>query len=501
MIEELKQRAQCSTHPHYGSGAGDGIVYVGGGKYWPMIVAGIRVLRDTGCKLPVEIWYRGKCEDVFPEDIEGLNVALCDVDSFADVFGDSRVPTGLVCKGGWEAKLYAIYHSSFDRILFLDADAYAVVDPTPLFKLLDGHSFVYWKDLPSQANSVKWKNVYPEGAYKAVPQVQGGQLLIDRIKAQQLISTCNWMCQQSDYFFKQMYGDQDTWRVGLTMGLADSLCLGPAKWVQGIAFECSHDGVAYILHRCKGKLFETKYIPVGNRKYTNPNYALPREADLFSYFGAVVNTRETPAYDTFSDIYRKALWGKKNQSGSGSTLKEGQLYIDTMNRLIRENGWKSIVDVGCGDGLIGSRLQVEHYTGVDCVPSLLAENRKRYFGKNYLALDISEKYDTIPVADCLVCKDVLHHWPTETVKRLLDYLIRSNKWKALVFCQDNKQLSDTQDCHLGGFRGLSFKLAPLNQYPFVYVVPVNNKSLGLIRLGSGDVESRSIEDGCNENPR
>lgn len=479
-MQELLIESKRDTFPHFGRGAGDGIVYVGGGKYWPMIVAGIRVLRDTGCKLPVEIWYRGKCEEVWPEDITGLDVCLCDVDAMASVFQDSRVPTGLVCKGGWEAKLYAIYHTNFDRILFLDADAYCINDPTPLFGLLDQSAFVYWKDLPSQANSIKWGSVYPEGASVSVPQVQGGQILIDRIKAQKLISTCNFMCQRSDYFFKRMYGDQDTWRVGLAMGLADFSCIGPAKWVAAIAFDCAYNGTRYILHRCKGKLFEPKHIPKGNTRYSNPQYVLPREAELFNYFAAVVNAREPEAKEVFGEVYNKRLWGTAALSGAGSTLKEGRLYIDTMNRLIRQHGWGSMVDVGCGDGLIGSKLEIESYTGVDCHTDLLQLNRKIYKGKNYLALDIHENHGIIPVADVLVCKDVLHHWPTRMVEEFLTGLIESKRYKALVFCQDNNQQTEKQDCHLGGYRGLNLKMYPLSKFPFTYVVNVHHKTLGII---------------------
>lgn len=489
---ELLAQAQATEFPYFGSSAGDGIVYVGGGKYWPMIVAGIRVLRDTGCTLPVEVWYRGKCEEVEHKDIEGLNVRLCDVDGMASVFGDSRIPTGRVCKGGWEAKLYAIYHTNFDRILFLDADAYCINDPRTLFHLLTpDEPFVYWKDLPAQANVVRWDDVYEPGKRAGVPQVQGGQLIIDRIKCQSLIHVCNWMCQHSEYFFKKFYGDQDTWRVGLALGLAGYTCLVSIKWVQGIAFKCSYGDTDYILHRCKGKLFEPQYIPPGNQSYSNPHYALPYEHELFTYFAQVVNGKEGTAEQAFSEIYKRKLWGTDYPSGNGSSLKEGQPYIDTVNRLIKELGIKSVVDVGCGDGLIGSKIKCEGYIGVDCYKDLIDKNNKKYPENTYLHIDILTEYDTIPVGDCLLCKDVLHHWPTDSIKRFLDFLIRSKKWKYAILCQDFKQLSENQDCHLGGYRGLSFKLSPLCNYPFAYTTGVGHKTLGLLRLDNADESDRA----------
>jgi hypothetical protein len=134
---------QSNPGSMYGTGKGDGIIYVGGGKYWPGIVAGIRLLRtELKCTLPVEVWYRGDCEEVNPADVYAFpNVTFHDVDELGRQNGDNRVPTGKVASGGWEAKLYAIYHTSLDRVLFLDADAYCVNNPVPLFQLLDNYSF------------------------------------------------------------------------------------------------------------------------------------------------------------------------------------------------------------------------------------------------------------------------------------------------------------------------------------------------------------------------
>ena len=479
-IELLKQ-AQANEFPHFGMGAGDGVVYVGGGKYWPMIVAGIRLLRHVGCTLPVEIWYRGKCEEVFPEDVEGLNVRLCDVDTMGQVFGDSRIPTGFVCKGGWEAKLYAIYHTNFDRILFLDADAYCVQNPEPMFDELRGSSFIYWRDLHAQDNIVKWEEVYPSAIPENVPPVQGGQLLIDRNKAQRLIHVCNWMCQNSDYFFKRMYGDQDTWRVGLAMGLSDAWCIDFAKWNR-IAFECRYKEQTMILHRCRGKLFEPKYIPAGDRNSSNPVFELPMEEELFTFFAEAVSAREPEASEVFAEIYRRKLWGTKSPSGDGSTLEQGQPFIDEANRLIAKYGIRSIVDAGCGTGLIGSKLNVDEYIGVDCYADIISENQKKFPEKTFLTVDILTEYDIIPVADCLVCRDVLHHWPTKLIVQFLDKLIESKKFKYLIICQDSKQFSDSQDCHLGGWRGLNFRMYPLNRYTFKEVCDIHYKTVALMGL-------------------
>lgn len=231
-----------------------GVVWVGGGRYWPGVVAGVRLLREVGCTLPVEVWHRGTCEPVDAAQVAGLGVLILDADAAASTLGDSRIPTGDPYNGGWETKLYALTHTRFDQVLFLDADAYCVRDPAPLFGLLSpAEPFAFWEDLPRMESCVKWDRVWPGGS-AGVPRVQGGQLLLDRRHGAKLLRVAHWLCQHSDYYFCWMYGDQDAWRVALAAGASGYRSLGAADW-QAPAFVCSWRNLAYIVHRCQGKLF------------------------------------------------------------------------------------------------------------------------------------------------------------------------------------------------------------------------------------------------------
>lgn len=265
--------------------AGDGIIWVGGGKYWPGIVVGVRLLREMGCSLPVEVWYRGECEWVRPEDVTGLGVELIDADAMSAARGDSRIPRGDQWAGGWECKLYALTHTRFDRVLFLDADAYAVSDPRPLFDLLTwGRPFVFWEDLPRMVDSINWPRVLPEGD-RATPTVQGGQFLIDRRHTARLLNVAHWLCQHSDYYFCWLYGDQDCWRVALAAGACAYRSLGPAEW-RDVAFVCGYGGREFIVHRCQGKLFNPGE---GKPRDGEASYrpALPSEGRVFDLWREV----------------------------------------------------------------------------------------------------------------------------------------------------------------------------------------------------------------------
>lgn len=253
---------------------GRGIVYVGGGVYWPGIVVGIKMLRESGCVLPVEVWYRGSCEPVCAADVEGLgDVWLIDAEACNR---SNRIQFSDGDRGGWEAKLYAMSLTLFNEVLFLDADAYCVTDPTPLFDLLYGAPVVFWSDLPRMENTVAWERVWPDGA-GGVPTFQGGQFLIDLSTGWRTLALAHWMCQHSDFYFASVYGDQDCWRVALIAGGDKYLCIGPADW-EAPAFVCRHDGTPYVVHRCQSKMFTSK---PGPRCYT-----LPGEARAWDLFGA-----------------------------------------------------------------------------------------------------------------------------------------------------------------------------------------------------------------------
>lgn len=255
-----------------------GIVYVGGGRYWPGIAVGVRMLREAGCELPVQVWHRGDIEPVNAVDVHGMGVWIRDAAYHANIWGENRVISPNEFHGGWEAKLYALTHTCWDQVLFLDADAYCVADPTPLFDLLSpAEPFVFWHDMPHCENSVAWQRVWPAGK-NGVPTVQGGQFLIDRRHGERLLNVAHWICQHSDYYFAHIYGDQDAWRVALAAGASGYRCLGAADWEQP-AFICRHNGHPVIVHRCQSKLFADER--------PEPRDHLPYEGRVFSHFASV----------------------------------------------------------------------------------------------------------------------------------------------------------------------------------------------------------------------
>jgi hypothetical protein len=449
----------------YRADGGTGIVIVGGGKFWPGIVVGLKLLRSLGDSTPVEIWYRGALEPIRPEDLAGLGpVRLVDSVAYAHANGGARILRG------WEQKLFALSHTCFSKCLFLDADAYLVEIPGPLFELLEsGPAFQFWQDLPLNDGTVKWAQVWPKGK-NGVPQIQGGQLLIDRQRAWKLILLAHWLNQHSDFYYSHGFGDQDTWRIVLAALSQPGLWanLGNAPWVSSAFVVGGPDKIPRIVHRCQGKLFRIADIPEGKQAYNSPRYQLPRETQVFSYLAQFLENDQPQRPELiFGQVYERKLWG--NNSGPGSSQVEAQGYIDQINFLIQLGQIKSVVDLGCGDGFIGSNLKVRQYIGADCHSKFIDELPNKYPGRQWLKLDFYHDRDLIPESDWLLCKDVLHHWPNRWVIDFLTWLSREMakpkpKWRLAIFTQDKGQPSEPTDCHLGGYRALNKAQFPLNQF-------------------------------------
>lgn len=131
--------------------------------------------------------------------------------------------------------------------------------------------------------------------------------------------------------------------------------------------------------------------------------------------------------ETFSQIYTTNAWGGTPGSfvsGIGSTDGQAAQYAAMVREFIRAHGVRSVVDVGCGDFVIGRELQVEgvRYTGVDIVPALIERNQ-REFGKDgieFKCLDVTTA--TPPAADLCLVRQVFQHLSNAQVEAALRHL-------------------------------------------------------------------------------
>ncbi|OWZ00288.1 hypothetical protein PHMEG_00028556 [Phytophthora megakarya] len=182
--------------------------------------ASVRTLREVlNCRLPIEIWSRKEELKRVPEALKPLEeLAQKDVNG-GITFQEIRDRRAL----RFAAKVYAIYNSAFDQVLFLDADNVPVRDPAFLFRSEEfvRTGAVFWPDFwhPQytifhiMGDSLLWPLL--DMTYVNMFEQESGQLLIDRRRHAASMALVNFFTFHTPNHFEQLklvYGDKDLFR-------------------------------------------------------------------------------------------------------------------------------------------------------------------------------------------------------------------------------------------------------------------------------------------------
>ena len=158
-----------------------GLVTTAGGSYLPVLVVSLRMLRRTGSKLPVEVFLathdeyeENICDKVLPS----LN-AKCIV--MTDII--NAVP-GMVKIEKYQLKPFAMIFSSFEEILFLDADAFPISKPETLFQNepFKSTKMVTWPDFWASSASPFYHEISSQQLVSMTERqsTESGELLISK---------------------------------------------------------------------------------------------------------------------------------------------------------------------------------------------------------------------------------------------------------------------------------------------------------------------------------
>ncbi|KAJ6171591.1 hypothetical protein N7470_000658 [Penicillium chermesinum] len=147
-----------------------GSVTTAGGIYLPVLVASLRMLRRTGSQLPMEVFlatgYEYEeyiCDHVLPS-LNAKCIIMSDI--LNAVAGADQIKK-------YQLKPFAMLFSSFEEILFLDADAFPISKPENLFEEEPFRStnMITWPDFWASSAS----HYYYEIASQAVPPMEARQ--------------------------------------------------------------------------------------------------------------------------------------------------------------------------------------------------------------------------------------------------------------------------------------------------------------------------------------
>jgi SAM-dependent methyltransferase len=142
--------------------------------------------------------------------------------------------------------------------------------------------------------------------------------------------------------------------------------------------------------------------------------------------------------EVFTEIYAENIWGERKPpddkdfpyySGPGSGEMAARPYAENINSFIDKHGIRAVVDLGCGDFRVGSRIARPNidYTGVDIVEPLIQANQAR-FGSDHIrfrCLDIIA--DELPRGDLCLVREVLQHLSNSQIATILAKL-KAFKW-------------------------------------------------------------------------
>ncbi|MCC7104038.1 MAG: hypothetical protein IT307_02765 [Chloroflexi bacterium] len=210
-------REAVRSTPPYPAGrfAGAGIVLVAGGpRYFTCAWVCLSLLRRVhGCALPIQLWHLGP--DEMSAHMKGL-LTRFDVEVVDAFEVRRRYPARRL--GGWECKPYAILHSGFKDVIYLDADNVPLRDPTALLSdpQLVETGALFWPDCtPLGPDTAIWEICGLP--YLDEPAFESGQIVVDKARCWAALSLTRHMNDWSDFFYQHVHGDKDLFRMAWRM--------------------------------------------------------------------------------------------------------------------------------------------------------------------------------------------------------------------------------------------------------------------------------------------
>lgn len=216
---------------------GRGIVVCGGGvKYFPCAWVCIRMLRHVGCELPIELW------QLTEEELEGSLRAMVERYGVQCIdAAEVRQHHPVRALGGWQLKPFALLHSAFNEVMLIDADNVVVRDPTYLFDAPEYRAAgaAFWPDFERLApDRAIWRVCGVP--YRDEPEVESGQLLVDKSRCWRPLQLTMHLNEQSDFYYQYVHGDKETFHMAWRMlGQDYAMVPHPLEPLEGTM--CQHD--------------------------------------------------------------------------------------------------------------------------------------------------------------------------------------------------------------------------------------------------------------------
>ena len=188
-----------------------GFVISGGGyRYFTNALICIRMLREAGSVLPIELWIWDHEHDPKQQSWIAQFDATIQIAEAPKTQAQS-LPSG--SRWQWMLKPMAMLRSRFRHVAFLDADSFPMVDLAFLFQdpqyLETGALF--WPDVGRMEEDCPIWNMMGV-PYRDEPNFESGQMVIDMVRHREPLELALKMNREAEIYYKVIWGDKDTFR-------------------------------------------------------------------------------------------------------------------------------------------------------------------------------------------------------------------------------------------------------------------------------------------------
>jgi len=193
---------------------GRGVVMAAGGR---LQVANaycvVRALRARGCRLPVELYYAGASE-MSAQVVQVLNeMDVAVLDMHHSLAGDDAQ----LALRGFQIKAFAVLHSSFEEVLWLDSDSVPASDVSKAFEssAFRQHGSLFWQDWSRDPHwlTPQFLAAYGLHMQHGERELEAGQFVLCKRRCWTALQMVVYMNRHFVHFYRRLYGDKDTWRL------------------------------------------------------------------------------------------------------------------------------------------------------------------------------------------------------------------------------------------------------------------------------------------------
>jgi hypothetical protein len=257
------------------------------------------------------------------------------------------------------------------------------------------------------------------------------------------------------------YTGPTLWTEALTSYVSEVLQKSDVRYARDAAHLREH---AFHVYNPKHFRTDTSHHHHGGDSWGNVPGYVGWKPQLRAHLAAA--TAATGMEKVYSDVYARDRWG--GGSGPGSAPSYCAPLADFLADWLARENVRSLCDFGCGDlqwmPSVVERTGIQ-YVGVDCVPDLIERHTERYAGDSRYAFqhaDVSQMA-SYPDADVYFIKDVLQHWPTQTVADWLKRFFQAKPDARLLAVNCAGQPASRNIAN-GGFSPLDGDKHPLSDY-------------------------------------